>query len=92
MGLSFMDKYSLLHFSSGVMAYIFGISFWWWFLLHALFEIVENSDIGIYFISTYLYFWPGGKEYSDAIINSIGDQVFALLGWYFAHKISVLYF
>jgi hypothetical protein len=63
MGKTFVDTYSLLHFATGIVAYYFGIPLIWWIILHAVFEILENSPEGVYFI------------------NSLGDEVFAVLGW-----------
>jgi hypothetical protein len=81
MGKTFVDTYSLLHFATGIVAYYFGIPLIWWIILHAVFEILENSPEGVYFIDNYLIFWPGGKKYPDSVINSLGDEVFAVLGW-----------
>ena len=41
------------------------IDFYSTFLLHTLFELMENSAKGIFFIDTYLPFWPGGKRKAD---------------------------
>jgi hypothetical protein len=82
MGKTFMDKYSLLHFCVGVIAYFLGIPFLLWILLHMSFEIIENTPVGVYFIDKYLkWFWPGGKREPDTPINILGDNVFAFLGW-----------
>ena len=89
MGEYFTDQYSLLHFASGVMAYFFGINFYVWFILHLIFEIVENTKYGVYFINNYLKFWPGGKPKSDNILNSIGDQFYGMLGWIVAYYTDV---
>ena len=40
---------------------------------------------GRYFITNYLTFWPGGKKKADTIINSLGDNVSAMLGWLFLY-------
>lgn len=84
MGTEFFDEFSLLHFASGVIAQYWGISFSFWFLIHFLFEVIENTAIGVSFIDNYLVFWPGGKLAPDAIINRVGDHIFALLGWEFS--------
>ena len=81
MGKTFMDKYSYLHFVTGALIYYWGISLPIWLVIHTLFEIFENTKAGIHFIDKYITFWPGGKKYGDALINSIGDTVFAILGW-----------
>jgi hypothetical protein len=81
MGVRIFDKFTYLHFASGVVAQYFGLSFIEWLLMHTIFEIVENTKHGVYFIDTYLTFWPGGKLASDSFINSVGDTLGALLGW-----------
>jgi len=90
MGTTFADSYSLLHFAVGVVAYFVGIRWWVFLLLHILFEYVENTSQGVEFIDRNLsWFWPGGKEQPDSLINSVGDTVFAMLGWMiaaFIHK------
>lgn len=91
MGKNFFDQYSLLHFATGVIAYFFGVSLKLWFVLHLLFEITENTPYGIMFINKYLKnIWPGGKPYADSYINSIGDQVFSILGWLSAYVLNYL--
>lgn len=84
MGFQFADQYSLLHFASGVIAYFFGLSGVQWFVLHMIFEIVENGVIGMRVINSCMKFWPGGKNYPDAMVNRVGDQVFGMVGWYVA--------
>ena len=87
MGTYFIDKYSLLHFAVGILFRFFNINFTISLLLHILFEVIENSKQGIYFIDHYLTFWPGGKRKSDSLINSVGDTVFFSLGWFIANII-----
>ena len=82
MGIYFTDKYSLLHFASGIIAYYWGISFILWFIIHLLFEYVENTKLGMKIINK-IKMWPGGKEKSDTILNRIGDQFYGSLGWIF---------
>jgi len=84
MGIYFTDKYSLLHFSTGIIAYYWNVNILYWFIIHAIYEIVENKPNVVKMIDT-IPFWPGGKKSSDAVINSIGDQFYALLGWTFTH-------
>lgn len=81
MGIYLFDQYSLLHFASGVIAYFFGINWVVWFLLHSLFEFIENTNMGMIFINNYLTFWPGGKPYPDSFLNNIGDTISAMAGW-----------
>jgi hypothetical protein len=87
MGKNFFDQYSLLHFSTGVVAYFFGIGFVDWFVIHAAFEFIENQECVMKLINR-IKIWPGGKNYADSAINSIGDQVFAMLGWYAAYLLD----
>ena len=84
MGIYLFDQYSLLHFASGVIAYFFGINWVVWFLLHSLFEFVENTNAGMALINNYLTFWPGGKPYPDSFLNNIGDTISAMAGWVLA--------
>jgi len=81
MGKKFMDRYSLIHFAAGIISYYFGLSLVMWLLIHASFEVLENSPDGIFFIDNYLTFWPGGKRSADTLDNILGDNVFAILGW-----------
>jgi hypothetical protein len=81
MGTRIFDQYSLLHFSSGIIAYFFNISFILWNVIHILFEYLENTPSGMSFITKYLLFWPGGKPGSDTIINNIGDIIAGIIGW-----------
>ena len=74
-----MDKYSLLHFATGIVAHFWALDRIEFFIYHLLFEIIENSPIGIALINR-LPFWPGGKSVPDAWINILGDNLFALFG------------
>jgi hypothetical protein len=89
MGNQFSDKYSLLHFASGIIAYFWNVSFVLWFILHMIFELSENTMIGMYIINQFPY-WPGGKEEADSTLNSIGDQFYGMLGWVISYIISEL--
>jgi hypothetical protein len=90
MGVRFFDQYSILHMSSGVVAYFIGIKLPIWIIIHILFEIIENQPFFIKFNNEYLeWFWPGGKEKPDTFINSmIGDNFFAILGWVVAYSLD----
>ena len=82
MGACFFDQYSILHAATGVVAYFWQVPLWLFFLVHTAFEIIENSVPGMAFINQYLYrYWPGGKPMADSLTNTLGDTVFALLGW-----------
>ena len=84
MGTSFIDAYSLLHFATGIIARFWGVPFWSWFLVHVMFEWIENTTQGMMFINHYIPWFPGGKPSPDSLWNTVGDQVFAMLGWYIA--------
>ena len=87
MGDSFTDRYSLLHFGSGVIARFLGIHKVVWLLIHILFELVENSKYGMEFINL-LPFWPGGKDHADSWNNMLGDTFYAVLGHYVAFMLQ----
>lgn len=88
MGQYAIDQYSFLHFCAGFLANLLGINFWVWFLLHAGFEIIENTQWGIQTINKYFKgVWPGGKDEPDSLLNSMSDQFFASLGWLVASLI-----
>lgn len=89
MGKFLFDQYSSLHFASGIIAYFWGIKFYNWILFHLLFEIIENTELGISIINKYITFWPGGKPCADSISNIIGDNISAYLGWIFAYYLDI---
>lgn len=78
-----MDKYSLLHFLSGVALYFF-FTFEQALIIHTVFEVLENSEPGMNLINKFS-FWPGGKTRADSVLNAIGDTVFASFGWICMH-------
>lgn len=83
------DQFSLLHFASGIMAYFWGLPFWIWFILHVVFEILENTKTGMYFINRFIPVWPGGKQHPDSFMNSaIGDNISAVAGWIIASMLD----
>lgn len=94
MGHKFFDQYSLLHISVGIIMYFWNISLITGFIIHFLFEIFENTNIGMYLINKYIiypgYFsWPGGKHKSDTILNTIGDNAFFVIGWLMAYGLDL---
>lgn len=91
MGTQIYDKYSLLHLATGIIAYYFDMSLILWILVHTLFEILENTKQGIYFIDNYIKIWPGGKLKSDSILNSISDTIFGALGWILAYYHGIVF-
>jgi hypothetical protein len=84
MGFKFTDKYSLLHLASGVVVYYWNVSFIAWFIIHMAFEYIENTPVGMQSIRL-IKLWPGGKTHADSVINIMGDQWYASLGWILAH-------
>jgi hypothetical protein len=80
MGVFFTDKYSLLHFASGIVAYYWNVSFVAWFILHLIFELAENTETGMHYIRK-VKLWPGGKVHPDSWLNRVGDQFYSVLGW-----------
>jgi hypothetical protein len=81
MGKQFLDQYSLLHFAVGIIVYFWGISAINWNMIHILFELIENTDIGMKIINNVFILWPGGKNYTDSYVNNIGDLLIGYLGW-----------
>lgn len=79
MGYLLIDQYTLLHFAVGVVAYFWYFRFWTAFGLHFVFEIVENTPLGMVFLNKYfpkdgLFRWPGDKVAPDSLLNFIGDN------------------
>lgn len=89
MGVHFTDKFSLLHFASGIVAYYWNVSFVALFILHLIFEMAENTETGMHYIRK-VKLWPGGKAHADSWINSVGDQFYSALGWLFAYCVVTL--
>ena len=82
MGKQIFDKYTLLHIASCVIAKKFGMKENKFHILHLLFEIWENSEQGVEFLSTWeFYDIFGGKTEPDAVINSIGDLIGGYIGY-----------
>ena len=90
MGTKIVDQFSLLHFAVGIVVSFWNVPLLLWFVLHTMFELIENTPQGIYCINHYIYFWPGGKPKADAAINTIGDTIFAMLGWIVAYYTTQL--
>lgn len=83
MGRYLLDRYSLLHIMWGMIANLFGIPLLEWIILHIIFEITENHPIGMFVINNgFGSLWPGGKPEADTLINSVGDTLCAIIGWY----------
>ena len=95
MGLNFLDQYTYLHFASGIIAYFWGLRLKTFIILHIIFEIIENTKIGMNIINKYIYkFSPMKKIYPDHFINMVGDTISGILGWlsaYYLDKIGNKY-
>ena len=90
MGHQLFDQYTYIHFAVGVIVYFWNISLVYWFVLHSIFEFVENTQMGINIINKYFVFWPGGKPIPDSIMNMVGDTSGAVLGWLSAYYLDKL--
>ena len=90
MGNQLFDRYSLLHFACGVVAYHWSVTAPVWLGAHVVFELGENSPFGIHFIDKYITFWPGGKKKPDSFINMFGDTISAMLGWGLAWHVDTV--
>ena len=93
MGNKFADQYSFLHFCVGAVAYYWQLSLRDAFILHFIFEIVENTPLGMRFINRFFvrsgsFGWPGGKDKPDSALNIVGDNAFFVLGWITAQKLD----
>jgi len=91
MGLQFFDQFSVLHLAVGIVVYFWGMSLKTWFVLHTIFEILENTPQGMKFITDNFKLWPGGKSHPDSLLNVVGDTVFAILGWIIAKYLDDYY-
>jgi len=91
MGNKLLDQYSLLHFASGIIAYFWGFELKTWIILHVIFEIVENTQMGIYVINKYIYkISPMNKNYPDSFTNMTGDVLSGVVGWLSAYHLDKL--
>ena len=77
-----VDAYSIVHAASGVIARVLNLSLTQTIVLHTVFEVLENQ---------YLKFTPWSMKYfpdpsKDTLVNSIGDTVSTVIGWYAADK------
>ena len=68
MGRAFIDKFSLLHFATGIVAQFWGSALWQFVLGHVAFELLENTPTGMAVINM-LPFWPGGKDKADTVVG-----------------------
>ncbi len=90
MGIQMFDRFTYLHFASGIVAYFWNISLLNWFIMHSIFEFLENSQFGMNFINNTFSIWPGGKPMRDSNINIFGDTIGTIIGWLSAYFIDQL--
>ena len=90
MGQRFLDQYSVLHYAQGVIAYFLNTPPFLWFISHATFEFLENTGPGMHFINTVLKdAWPGGKPEADSVLNVLGDNLAAQVGYWSARSLDL---
>lgn len=90
--ISFFDQYSLAHFAFGIIVYYVGLTFEQWFWLHLIFELIENGQISREIAHKYIPKFGFESATQDTIINSIGDQIFAMAGWLTGYFVDLLIF
>ncbi len=79
------NEYTLLHVAAGIIAYYWGLPLIGWLIVHALFEYIENTKIGMNLINNYIPTWPGGKQTKETFFQSmVSDNFFAVVGWLIA--------
>ena len=87
MGKEFVDRFTLLHFATGVIAYHWGMGEKVFVFAHISFELLENTKTGIKIINQIPY-WPGGKQFADSPLNMVGDTAAAWVGWKVANYLN----
>ena len=87
MGKKLFDQYTYLHFAVGIVSFYWDVSLKNLIMIHTFFEILENTEIGMKIINQIEY-WPGGKLYSDSLINMVGDTIGVIIGWYTASLVN----
>ena len=88
MGKYLFDQYTFLHFCVGAVVYFWGVKLPTWAFAHMLFEVIENTKLGMDFINNYLFFWTGDKPQADSFLNILGDNIGGILGWLTASYID----
>jgi hypothetical protein len=86
-GETFFGPIYISSFSIGIVVYFWNISLLNWIILHTIFELLENTKIGMRLINNFPY-WPGGKPTNDSMINSLGDTIGSILGWISAYLLD----
>jgi len=77
-----ITPWTLIHFLSGYLSYIYGLNYLQGFIIHSIYEFVNltNESIKKKWNSIYTGFRK------DSIVNTIGDTIFFMLGMYLAKK------
>ena len=88
MGKQTFDQYTYLHFAVGIISYYWGFKLKDVIIIHTIFELFENTPIGMNIINKYITIWPGGKPKSDSYLNIIGDTIGFIIGWLSAHYLD----
>ena len=96
MGKHFFDYYSISHFIGGMILQRMDLSRVDAYSLHVFFELFENFFYVPYCKGRCIsipYILPivDCKTKPDSLINMISDQIFFMLGYEFAKKISIKY-
>lgn len=85
------DQYTWLHFAVGYMFENYDKTLIYTIILHTIFEIFKNSDIGLQFINEF-YIKISGHYWSiqtkNSFINSVGGTIATILGWITARVIK----
>ena len=79
MSKQLFDQYTLLHFASGIVVYFWGINFTHWIILHTLFEMFENTKLGMNIINKYIGIWPGGKPHIDSNVKNFKLKIINII-------------
>ena len=92
MGIHLFDQFTLLHFATGVLAYFWSVPPLTFIIAHTVFEIVENTEIGVNFMNIFYVQLKGGtKLQADTLLNSIiGDTIGGLAGYFGAQWLDDL--
>ena len=96
MGIHFFDYYSISHFIGGMILQRMDLSRVDAYSLHVFFELFENYIFVPYFGGRCIsipYILPivDCNTKPDSLTNMISDQIFFMLGYEFAKKISIKY-
>ena len=89
-GNSFYRPILSTAFGIRIVAYYWNATFIAWFVAHAAFEVIENTEQGMRVIRL-VKLWPGGKSHADSGLNRVGDQFYACVGWALAYYSTKLF-